>query len=246
MKFQLFLPAALISAILCHGAGAADLEETVRRYSADRFTLSRAYELPWSQTRLDRFEKLYGDWQAKLPQLDFNSLNQQGRIDYILLRNELTAQVDQQTLQRERLKEMEELLSFRGAIQELEAARWRMQPLDGQTAATKVSEIGERVKQLKERVEKGKKKSDKTNDTASASASKDKPEESPLKVSASLARRAAGAIGEVRGTLRNWYSFYDGYQPDFSWWLKKPYDDAIAALDGYAKYLREEVAELKG
>ena len=48
----------------------------------------------------------------------------------------------------------------------------------------------------------------------------------------------------MRGTLKTWYSFYDGYQPDFSWWLKKPYDEASSALESYAKYLREEVAEV--
>ena len=201
----------------------------------------------------DRFEKLYREWRAREAALDFDALNQQGRIDYLLLRNELTGELNQQTLQRERLKEMDELLSFRSTIQELEAARWRMEPLDSQAAATKISELAEQVKKLKERVEKGKKKdekkSDKTNETAIASSPKDsndKTNEPPLHVSPSLARRAANAIGEVRGTLKNWYSFYDGYQPDFSWWLKKPYDEANTALDNYAKYLREEVAELKG
>src|SRR6185436_16671346 len=68
----------------------------------------------------------------------------------------------------------------------------------------------------------------------------------PLKVSPTLARRAAAAAGEIRSTLRTWFGFYDGYQPDFSWWLKKPQDEAASALDDYAKFLREEVAGLKG
>jgi hypothetical protein len=251
MRFPFLFSFVTLCLIFARSAAdSPNMEETIRRYSADRFTLSRAYEIPWSQTRFERFEKLHGDWQTRLPQLDFDALNQQGRVDYILLRNELTAQTDQQTLERERLKEMEELLSFRGTIQELEMARWRMEPLHAQSAATKISELAERVKKLKERVEKGKKKekADKTNETASASAKEknDKPSEPPLKLSPSLARRAASAIGDVRGTLKTWYSFYDGYQPDFSWWLKKPYDEANTALEAYAKYLREEVAELKG
>jgi uncharacterized protein (DUF885 family) len=249
MKLQLSL-AAIFAAML---APAADTQESIRHYSSDRFTVSRAYDLPWSQTRFDRFEKLYREWQAKLPQIDFEPLDQQGRIDYILLRNEIAGQADQQALQRTRLTEMEQLLSFRGTIQELEAARWRMEPLDAQAAATKVAELAERVKKLKERVEKGKKKddkkSDKTNETTSASSPKEtetKTNEPPLKVSAPLARRTANAINEIRGTLKTWYSFYDGFQPDFSWWLKKPYDEANTALEAYAKYLKEDVAELKG
>src|SRR5436190_12684874 len=136
MRFLFFLVALRLVSV-GRAAEPAGMEETVRRYSADRSTLSRAYEMPWSQTRWERFDKSYRDWQARLPQSDFEALNQQGRVDYILLRNELTSQLDQQTLDRDRLKEMEELLSFRGVIQELEAARWQMKPLDAQSAATK-------------------------------------------------------------------------------------------------------------
>src|SRR5436190_843931 len=249
-SMAVFLAALGVSS-LC----AADLMPSeVRRYTSDSRTLSRAYDLPWSQVRAERMEKLYREWQSQLPKIDFDKLPQSERIDYILLRNELTAELNRLNLERERLAGMEELLSFRGAIQELEEARWRMDTVDGQSAAGKISQVAERAKKLKERVEKGKKakdekKSDKTNDTASASSAKSpdtKTNEVPLKVSASLARRAASAINEVRGTLKTWYSFYEGYQPDFSWWLKKPYDEANSALESYAKYLREEVAEQKG
>ena len=253
MKFPLVcLSAALSMVAVSRAASGAEMQDTIRHYTSDRFTLARAYDLPWSQLRLERFEKLYREWQGRLSETDFKALNQTGRIDYILLRNELTAELNEQTLQRERLKEMEELLSFRGTIHELEAARWRMENIDAQAVASKVTEIAERAKKLKERVEKGKKakdekKSEKTNETASASSSKEtKSDETPLKVSAVLARRSAIAIAELRNTLKAWYSFYDGYQPDFSWWLKKPYDEANTALDSYAKYLREEIAEWKG
>ena len=255
MKYRWFVSMALLGTLSFRGLGAStDLPDTIRHYTSDRATVARAYQLPWSQIALERMDQLYRDWQVRLRQMDFEALDQPGRIDYLLLRNELTGELDQQTLERERLKEMDELLSFRSVIQELETARWKMGPVDPQVAATKVAGIVERVKKLRERVEKGKKakdekKSEKTNEVAKASsgnATETKLDETPLKVSPMLARRAANAVNAVRGTLRTWYSFYDGYQPDFSWWLKKPYEEANTALENYAKYLREEVAELKG
>lgn len=237
--------AALMFAAGSFCASAAELYDTVRQYSHERSTVSRAYDVPWSEARFNRFEKLYQNWQERLPEMPFEKLNQQGRIDYLLLRNELASQQHQQQVQRERLGEMEELLVFRKPVQELELARLRLQPLDPREAATTVSALAEQVKKIKERVEKGKKaKADKTNETATAKESEKREE--PLKVSAALARRTASAVNEVRNTLKGWYGFYDGYQPDFAWWLKKPYDDASSAMEGYAKYLREEVAELKG
>jgi uncharacterized protein (DUF885 family) len=255
MKFQALFPLAVLSlAALCGRTRAAEMQDDIRRYTADSRTVSQAYQLPWSGVRNERMERLYQEWEAQLPRIDFDALNQHGRVDYILLRNELTSELNRLQLQRDRLREMDELLSFRDAIQELEVARWRIEVVNPQSAATKISQVAERVKKLKERVEKGKKakedkKADKTNDTALTAAPKDsetKTNEPPLKVSPSLARRAANAVNEVRGTLKTWYSFYDGYRPDFSWWLKKPYEEANSALESYAKYLREEVAELKG
>jgi uncharacterized protein (DUF885 family) len=252
MKFLLSFALALVAAISTARAGEAELQDTVRLYTSDRWAVSRFYELPWSDVRFERFDKLYREWQGRLPQMDFEALNQQGRIDYVLLRNEIESQLGQQSVQRERLKEMDELLSFRGPVQELEAARWRLKSFEAQAAAAKVSALAEQVKKLKERVEKGKKaKSDKTNDVAAAKEkevkeSKDKPEESPIKVSPALGRRAAAAVNDVKNTLRNWYTFYEGYQPDFSWWMKKPYEEANTALESYAKYLKEEIAEQKG
>ena len=46
--------------------------------------------------------------------------------------------------------------------------------------------------------------------------------------------------------LKQWYSFYDGSQPDCAWWMKKPYEDASKQLDDYAKQLRAEIGQQKG
>src|SRR5215217_4712993 len=56
--------AALGVSSLC----AADLMPSeIRRYTSDSRTVSRAYELPWSQLRAERMEKVYREWQTQLP-----------------------------------------------------------------------------------------------------------------------------------------------------------------------------------
>lgn len=250
-------------------AARGELADFIWLYQTDRNGVSRFYDLPWSEARFDRMEKLFKDWQGRLAGVDFDALNQPGRIDYLLLRTEIHSELSHLALERRRLKEMEELLSFRQPLQELEQARWRMEPVDSQSAATKISALAEQVKKLQKRVANGKKpKSDGKSKEAKASPSRDqaeeakpdafaesadpeksepgKKEEPPIKMSPSLALRAASAVSEIRGTLKNWFSFYDGYQPDFSWWLKKPNEDAAKALEDFAKHLREEVAGVKG
>src|SRR3954465_11081075 len=200
------------------------LEDFIGRYETDRQQISHFYDLPWSRTRFDRMEQVFTNWQQNLGRLNFEALDQQARIDYILLRNQLRAELHQDDISKKRLTEMQELLSFRGAIQELERARWKMEAIDSSTSATTVTELAEQVKKLKERVEKGKKAKDKSKEKDDKAKS-EKAEEAkfdeatPLKVTPLLARRAAGAVGELRNTLKNWFTFYDGYHPDFSWWV---------------------------
>jgi uncharacterized protein (DUF885 family) len=247
-SFCLFV-AALVSLRALAAGAIDDLHATVRAFEADHDTVRRAYDLRWSSLSFDRADETARTWMRHIESTNFNALAQQGKIDYILLRNELTSNLDRTTLQREKLREMDALLSFRGIIHELEQSRWTMKSVDSQAAATKVTELTEQVKKLRERVEKGKKEKKETNDVAKAKSDKadKKPDEAAaLKVSPSLARRTARAVDDLRNTLKAWFSFYDGYQPEFSWWLKKPYDEANSALEGYAKYLKEEVAELKG
>jgi uncharacterized protein (DUF885 family) len=259
-----------------------DLADFVRLYQTDNNGVSRFYDLPRSEQRLDRMDAVYKDWQAKLAAVDFAALDQQGKIDYILLRNEIANQIAKQELERRWLAEIDEALPFRKPIQTLELTRWKMEPVNAAAAAEIVSKIPDQVKKARERVEKGRKeakadgkpeskksdggkagasetvraepkleatperKPETKQDERSGAKSGEKPEGAPIKLSAVEARRAASAVGEIRGTLRDWYGFYDGYQPEFTWWLKKPHDEAAAALDDYARYLREEVAGLKG
>lgn len=61
-----------------------------------------------------------------------------------------------------------------------------------------------------------------------------------------VALRAAGAVDEVRWVLGEWSGFYQGYKPVAAWWLKQPVEAADKALTEYAKYLREEIAGVKG
>ncbi|MCX6910216.1 MAG: DUF885 family protein [Verrucomicrobia bacterium] len=216
------------------------MTDLVREFEADDNSVSSFYDLPRSVVRFDRIEKLYTGWQVRLVAVDFDALDPAGRVDYLLLRNALQQSLAEIARERKRVAEMDHLLTFRGIVHELEQSRWRGEPANAQAAAAKVADLTKQAKRLKERVEKGVK--------AKAEPAKEKKSDDPaaITVSAALARRTAVAIAELRGSLKKWFGFYDGYQPDFQWWVKKPYEEADKQLEDYAKFLREEVAGLKG
>lgn len=262
-------------------ATSGDLAEFIQLYSSDRGALDSFYNLPWSETRLDRLQRFYTETRDRLADVDFAALNQQGRIDYVLLRGELTAELKRLDRERRNLAEIDDLLPFRKAALELELGRRRMEPLDPPAAAAKLASFGELLRKVRERIEQGRQAppppaapapaetsappaaAPAPSETAVAQAADanqlgpegasaapappaTKPATGPLRVSPATARRAAGAVDALHNMLREWYGFYDGFRPDFSWWVKKPHDEVGAALDDYARYLRETVGGFHG
>lgn len=217
------------------GAEGGGFEGFVRTFTSDRDSLTRFYDLSWSEARLERLERHLAETRASLAGVDFGTLDVQGRIDWLLMRDLVEGEVGRQRLERSRLEEMDHLLPMRREIQGLELARWRMEPLDVRASAEVVSRVKGAVKGIRDRVERGRKGEEAKEGEASG-----------IKVSPVLARRAAGAVGSLRRQLRTWYDFHAGYKPEFGWWVRRPYEEASAALEEYATYLREQIAGQKG
>jgi uncharacterized protein (DUF885 family) len=74
-----------------------------------------------------------------------------------------------------------------------------------------------------------------------------KPEAKPeaIKAKKTVVNRAVAAISRLRNTLRNWYGFYNGYDPIFTWWVGEPYKSVDGSLEKYAAFMREKVLGLK-
>jgi uncharacterized protein (DUF885 family) len=259
------------------------LAPLIELYQTDRGYVGRFYGVPTAEARFERLDDLEADWAAQLGTVALPGLTPAARIDYVLLRDHLGHEQAERALNRRRVGEMDPLLPFRGTIVDLELARRRMQTIDAQAAAARVAAMPEQIKQLRARIDKGRKAGGKAGAAATqpaaataptdpastqpatapspaaapaAAPAADAPQTGPvpaaqpaddaLAVSPVLALRTASAVGELRRALGDWSHYYEGYQPDFSWWLKAPREAAEKALDEYAKFLREEIAGVKG
>src|SRR4029079_10962841 len=49
----------------------------------------------------------------------------------------------------------------------------------------------------------------------------------------------------LQNTLRNWYTFYNGYDPVFTWWNEEPYKVLDQSLTNYAQFLSERVVGIR-
>src|SRR5260370_16238383 len=66
-----------------------------------------------------------------------------------------------------------------------------------------------------------------------------------IRVKKTVAFHGVNAINTLRGNLRNWYTFYNGYDPVFTWWNEEPYKSLDEALTGYATFLSERLVGLR-
>jgi Bacterial protein of unknown function (DUF885) len=203
----------------------ADLREVVENYSADRDDILREFGVPDSPARKPRLEQFYRGWDERLAAIPFDDLGQSARIDYLLLANHIKREERQLHLDDEAEREIAPLAPFLAAIAELETARRRYEFVEGQSAASKLSELTARVSSAKSDLEK----------RLAKSASGERPKRTD-------GRRAAAAVGAANRTLRHWYEFYHGYDPVVSWWIEAPYKKLDAGLQDYAKFLRQKVA----
>lgn len=233
------------------------LAPLVREYQADSESLHAFHNIRCAESRLDRIERFHRDWMSRLDAVAFDALDATGRVDYVLLRNDCEQSLAGLALERSRLNAITNLVAFRGAIVDLERARWRAEPVDGPAAASSLGAIAKDVKKLREGVAAGLKakapkpaeaKADPAADKGAKPAGQASPtnETPPIALEPAPALRAAGVVAEARAVLKRWYEAQSGYQPDFTWWMKTPYEEAGKELDEFAKLLKEEVAGQKG
>jgi len=53
--------------------------------------------------------------------------------------------------------------------------------------------------------------------------------------------RASEQLTHLLETLANWYTFYNGYDPEFTWWMEKPFASAETDIAAYAAALDKYV-----
>src|ERR1035438_5238454 len=77
------------------GPAPADLGRLLERYASDLQSLRRFYDVQLSPTTDRVMRQFYEAWRAALAQIQFDSLPQEGRIDYLLFRNKLDHEIRQ-------------------------------------------------------------------------------------------------------------------------------------------------------
>lgn len=215
------LAAGPVAAVRVGDEGAGELRPVIDQVLADRGALGRFYDVEGSPARLARLRRNAEEGLARLAALDFEALDRDGRIDWILLAADLRGELADLAQEERKAAEDAALVPFLPRLAALLEARQKVEPLEPSAAAGELDALRRELETLRKGF------------------AESKPD-----VPRSRAVRAASRTQELARKLKRWYEFRAGYDPLFTWWVRVPHEALQEELAAHAKALRKEVAGL--
>ncbi len=189
------------------------LADRVQQVAADLGALDRKWPLELSPRGLESKETYLRSALADAETLRPDPNDREAQADKALLRLELGQRLTQIARARTRQAEVAALLPFRETVTALDESLREFKPVDGRASAETLDTLVDEVK--------------------TARGSIDSAQVTPMR-----GLRAAGYTADLRRSLEGWFRFYDGYDPEFGWWCRKPFEAAATALREYEDALR--------
>jgi hypothetical protein len=189
----------------------SEVNNLMVQYEADRGSLSRFYFVENSPYRRDRLIKLNTGYLKQLQQLNYESLPTGSRVDYILFKRNLDEQLRLLEVEKKECDQLGSWFSIASWIYGLEKGRTRGGPVEGQKWADSMKAL---TKNINERM---------------------KLLEKDSSIPINLIRRAQGTVKGLQAALKSVHEFYDGYDPEYTWWLPNTYKGLDSALSAYAQ-----------
>ncbi len=195
------------------------MPERIHQFGADRGAIRRLGPLDWSELAFDRQEAfLLAQNRGLLQDVNFERLDLDDRVDFVLLRNLLEHEIRELGHERKRQAEAAPLLPFAGPLVALVDTRMERRLATAEESATTLDAAVRNLTELR------------------TAWTKEKPEARPT-----VAGRAAERCEDLRNALEDWYRFYAEYDPMFTWWCAEPWGRLSPALSEFARFLRKDV-----
>lgn len=208
---QLALPAQTMPALM-------------QRFQLDYASLDHLYTVKHGTARARQMKAFYEQWRSALDALPYDSFGVEDRIDFVMTRNQIDFELRELAAQDKRYAEAQPLVPFARGLIDLAEARRTMQAQDGPASAAQLQAALVAVRKAQEALLAG----------------GDLNAKRPV-ASRSLANRAVQILASTAKDLKEWYAYYEGYDPQLTWWVKRPYADLDKAMSEYAASLNERL-----
>ncbi|HLX91511.1 MAG TPA: DUF885 family protein [Puia sp.] len=163
-----------------------------------------------------RIENLCQDYLKQLSLMDFKTLSQECKVDYILFKRDLDKRLQDLAIETIEFDKIRSWIPFETGIDSVERLRRRGVVLDAEKISREWFEDAKLVKTLE-----GKLNTDKS-------------------IVFTSTYYAADEVFLLKRELESVYHFYDGYDPLFTWWAPKTFKVLDSLLGDYAQWFKKK------
>lgn len=192
-------------------AQTSEINDLMVRYQADKGSIARFYFVVNSPERRQQLQKLDSDYLRQLDQTDFNTLPVGSRVEYILFRKKLQEELHQYQEEETQYNGLTTWFPFADKVYAIEKIRRRGTEQNAQQLAATFHdmaiEVGKKTKELRK--------------------------QSTLDIN--LILRGEGIVKGLQQALQSVNTFYNGYDPQYTWWTAAPGEELDSALSLYAR-----------
>lgn len=206
-------------------ANSDTMRDRIERFTEDLKEIKAIYPIGLSPRRTRRLEQFFNEELESLDSEPFDHYDQQGKVDYLLLKNFLERQLRELELDARKDAETKPLLPFAETLVDLCEARVAVLPVEPKDVAQKLFDVQKQIADIISNVE--------------------DPGPAVGRVDRYTAFRAARNIDSLRDHLKEWFSFYNGYDPLFSWWVSHPHSEVLQSLVDASSVIRRKLVGIE-
>lgn len=199
-----------------------DISDLLIHYEADRGSLYRFYQIDESPEKNARFKTFNNDYLSQLEAVNFDALTTDAKVDYVLFRTKLKENIyhlDEATAQ---VKTLSPWFPIADKIYEAEKIRRRGGKQDWQALAGTFREMALAIKEKEKQL---------INNTD---------------LNIYLLRRGEQVTKGLQEAIHSIHTFYNGYDPLFTWWIPAPYAQLDSALNSYVNAWKTKMKQAPG
>ena len=206
---------AAASEVAAGPGGLADqLPQRIMQYVADIEDLRKVYIFKDSPEYFERFRGYNRAALASLQQLPFGGLGVSDQVDYILLQREIRQALMELDQAEKVYGQVKFAIPFAEKLMDMQIKRRRGHSADAVAIARALDSVKTDIQAARLLVD------------------KQEPALSRL-----FLKKIIEITESLHEGLKNVYTFYNGYDPAFTWWVKIPYQAADSALTAYVQHL---------
>jgi hypothetical protein len=208
----------------------SEMADAMIQYDADKASIIRFYSTgqqgdfsqrqqgPGYNTpeRRKRLLELIDQYLDQLKKLPFEKWNINGKVDYVLFKRNLEGEQYQLLEEQKTYDQIAKYLTFSDRLYSLQKPRRRGLSVSGEEVAKELNDINKDI---------------------TTAIDKLKKVDSLEQNQANLASEAARGL---QGVMRDYFNFYNGYDPLFTWWVPKTYTATDSLLGVFSNAIKRK------